>query len=56
MADKNVLQLQQPLTDGGIRSVNFFNGRLLSGKDLSREQAARREALSVRAGQPRAPG
>ena len=44
MADKNVLQLQQPLTDGGIRSVNFFNGRLLSGKDLSREQAARREA------------
>ncbi len=44
MADKNVLQLQQPLKDGGIRSVNFFNGRLLSGKDLSREQAARREA------------
>jgi hypothetical protein len=43
---KDVLQLQQPLTDGGIRSVNFFNGRLLSGKDLSREQAARREADS----------
>lgn len=41
---KDVLQLQQPLKDGGIRSVNFFNGRLLSGKDLSREQAARREA------------
>jgi hypothetical protein len=40
----NILQLQQPLTDGGIRSVNFFNGRLLTGKDLSREQAARREA------------
>ena len=40
----DVLQLQQPLKDGGIRSVNFFNGRLLSGKDLSREQAARREA------------
>ena len=40
----DVLHLQQPLTDGGIRSVNFFNGRLLSGKDLSREQAARREA------------
>jgi hypothetical protein len=44
MAQKNVLQLQQPLKDGGIRSVNFFNGRLLSGKDLSREQMARREA------------
>jgi hypothetical protein len=44
MADKSVLQLQQPLKDGGIRSVNFFNGRLLSGRDLSREQAARREA------------
>jgi hypothetical protein len=44
MADNNVLQLQQPLKDGGIRSVNFFNGRLLSGKDLSREQVARREA------------
>jgi hypothetical protein len=40
----DVLQLQEPLKDGGIRSVNFFNGRLLSGKDLSREQAARREA------------
>jgi hypothetical protein len=44
MADKSVLQLQQPLKDGGIRSVNFFNGRLLSGKDFSSEQAARREA------------
>jgi hypothetical protein len=41
---KDVLQLQQPLTDGGIRSVNFFNGRLLSGKDLTREQTARRAA------------
>jgi len=44
MANKDVLLLQQPLKDGGIRSVNFFNGRLLSGKDFSREQAARREA------------
>ncbi len=40
----DILQLQQPLMEGGIRSVNFFNGRLLTGKDLSREQAARREA------------
>ncbi|WP_028079982.1 hypothetical protein [Solimonas soli] len=37
-------QLQEPLTDGGIRSVNFFNGRLLAGRDLTREQEARREA------------
>ena len=41
---KDVLQLQQPLTDGAIRTVNFFNGRLLSAKDLTREQTARREA------------
>jgi hypothetical protein len=40
----DVLQLEQPLKEGGIRSVNFFNGRLLSGGDLSREQTARREA------------
>jgi len=38
------LQLQQPLTDGGIRSVNFFNGRLLASNDLSREQTARRQS------------
>src|SRR5580765_2275880 len=44
MDANSVLQLQPPLADGGIRSVNFFNGRLLAGKDLSREQAARREA------------
>lgn len=40
----DVLQLQQPLKDGGIRNVNFFNGRLLTSKDLTREQQARREA------------
>ncbi|HXT19225.1 MAG TPA: hypothetical protein VN923_00595 [Thermoanaerobaculia bacterium] len=40
----DVLQLQQPLATGGIRAINFFNGRLLTGKDLSREQAGRREA------------
>lgn len=44
MSIQDVLQLEQPLKEGGIRSVNFFNGRLLSGRDLSREQAARREA------------
>ncbi len=44
MASSNVLQLQQPLTSGGIRSVNFFNGRLLAAGDLTREQTARRSS------------
>jgi hypothetical protein len=39
----DALQLEQPLKEGGIRSVNFFNGRLLTAKDLSREQQARRD-------------
>lgn len=46
MKTDDILQLQEPLTDGGIRAVNFFNGRLLTGKDFSREQDARREADS----------
>jgi len=36
--------LQQTILDGGIRAVNFFNGRLLTGEDLTREQTARRVA------------
>lgn len=36
-------ELLQPILDGGIRSVKFFNGRLLSGEDMSDEQAAQRE-------------
>ncbi len=36
--------LGTPLADQAIRDVNFFNGRLLTGGDLSREQAARRLA------------
>jgi hypothetical protein len=35
---------QQPITGGGIRSVNFFNGRLLTGEDLTHEQDAHRLA------------
>src|ERR1041385_5120047 len=38
------ISLQQPVLDGGIRSINFFNGRLLSANDLTREQSAAREA------------
>jgi hypothetical protein len=40
----DITALDQPLSDGGIRTVNFFNGRLLTGSDMGREQAARREA------------
>ena len=36
--------LQTPITDGAIRSINFFNGRLLSARDLTLEQSAYREA------------
>jgi hypothetical protein len=39
----NPAELQQPIVDGGIRSVNFFNGRMLTARDLTREQAANRE-------------
>jgi hypothetical protein len=39
----NPADLQQPIIDGGIRSVNFFNGRMLTARDLTREQAANRE-------------
>ena len=38
------ISLFTPILDKGIRSVNFFNGRLLTGRDLGREQDARREA------------
>jgi hypothetical protein len=35
--------LAEAILEDGIRSVNFFNGRLLSGEDLSQEQAANSE-------------
>lgn len=38
-------KLLQPILDGGVRSINFFNGRLLTGEDLTREQGANREWL-----------
>jgi hypothetical protein len=46
MAD-TFLALNQPAPAGGVERVRFFNGRLLSGGDLTREQAAARarEAL-----------
>ena len=39
----NPAELQQPILDSGIRSINFFNGRLLTARDLTLEQAANRE-------------
>lgn len=34
----NEKRLTETITDGGIPWINFFNGRLLSGEDLSKEQ------------------
>ena len=38
----SVTRLDTPFLDGGIRSTNFFNGRLLSREDMQREQDAER--------------
>ena len=38
------LKLEQTIVSGAIRATNFFNGRLISAEDLTREQTARREA------------
>ncbi len=42
----NQLKLQQPITNGSLRVTNFFNGRLVTGADMTREQIARREAVA----------
>jgi|SRR5687767_5069064 len=39
----SAVDLQDPILDSGIRSINFFNGRLLTARDLTREQTANRE-------------
>jgi hypothetical protein len=46
----STVQLADAILDGGLQSVNFFNGRLLSGEDLTQERAANR-AVSGRLGQ-----
>jgi hypothetical protein len=43
-ASDDFIDLEQPVSDGGIESVNFFNGRLLTGGDMAREQVARRSS------------
>ncbi len=42
----NQLKLDQPIVSGSLRATHFFNGRLVTGADLTREQNARREAVS----------
>jgi len=42
MASSNELDLEEAILDSELRYVNFFNGRLLTGGDLSAEQAANR--------------
>jgi hypothetical protein len=42
----NQHQLQQPIINGSLRVTNFFNGRLVTGADMTREQNARREAVN----------
>lgn len=51
----DAIALGAPVIDDGIRAVNFFNGRLLTGRDLSREQEARRLA-DRRIGETAGPG
>jgi hypothetical protein len=34
----STIHLEEPLTAGGLQATNFFNGRLLSGEDLTHEQ------------------
>jgi len=38
------ISLQQPVAEGALESVNFFNGRLLTAADMRREQKGRRLA------------
>jgi hypothetical protein len=40
----SLTQLHTPILDGGIKSINFFNGRLLSAEDLSQEQSAHKQS------------
>lgn len=47
--------LATPLAGEGTQALNFFNGRLLTARDLKLEQAARREADSL-LGQAPGPG
>jgi hypothetical protein len=45
--DMDIRHLEQAIVDQGIHFTNFFNGQLLSGKDLTREKAANRQAREL---------
>lgn len=44
MSERTHTLLGEALTRDSVRAVHFFNGRLLTASDLSRDQAARRQA------------
>lgn len=44
MSERTHTLLGEALTQDSVRAVHFFNGRLLTASDLSRDQAARRQA------------
>ena len=43
-ASTQAISLGSPLSEQAIRDVNFFNGRLVTSRDMARTQEARREA------------
>ncbi|MBC5783437.1 hypothetical protein H8N03_10815 [Ramlibacter sp. USB13] len=43
MAADTAVRAGMPLLEQGIRAVNFFNGRLVTSRDMARDQQARRE-------------
>lgn len=55
MTTASAINAGTPLLDQGIRAVNFFNGRLVTSGDLSRDQQARREG-DARLGQANGSG
>ncbi len=44
MSERTHTLLGEAITRDSVRAVHFFNGRLLTASDLSRDQAARRQA------------
>lgn len=44
MSERTHTLLGEAITQDSVRAVHFFNGRLLTASDLSRDQAARRQA------------
>ena len=45
------IDLDQVVLDGGRQFVNFFEGRILTGRDMRNEQGAARQGRSCICGQ-----